>query len=146
MIIIHYCFQPWDDWFSREVMIHPLTNRPPHKRSFVPSKWEKLKVGNFGLNFFTFFSALCLVTAYEIKKCLVKQTTTKTNSVKKISYFQAMCQWAVDFYISESRSVLLNSSKQALSFVTIFNNTGRSDGPCPEDGLDEAIQASRRER
>ncbi|WAR11875.1 BOP1-like protein [Mya arenaria] len=33
------------DWFSSEVMIHPLSNQPEHKSSFIPSKWEKLKVG-----------------------------------------------------------------------------------------------------
>ncbi|XP_052230147.1 ribosome biogenesis protein bop1-B-like [Dreissena polymorpha] len=38
-------YAPWVDWFSSEVMIHPLSNRPEHKRSFIPSKWEKLKVG-----------------------------------------------------------------------------------------------------
>lgn len=38
-------YEPWVDWFSSEVMIHPLSNRPEHKRSFIPSKWEKLKVG-----------------------------------------------------------------------------------------------------
>ncbi|XP_064610704.1 ribosome biogenesis protein bop1-like [Liolophura sinensis] len=38
-------YEPWVDFFSSEVMIHPLTNRPEHKRSFIPSKWERLKVG-----------------------------------------------------------------------------------------------------
>ncbi|KAL4235262.1 Ribosome biogenesis protein 1 [Mactra antiquata] len=38
-------FQPWVNWFSSEKMIHPLSNQPAHKRSFIPSKWEKLKVG-----------------------------------------------------------------------------------------------------
>ncbi|XP_052818042.1 ribosome biogenesis protein bop1-like [Mya arenaria] len=38
-------YDPWVDWFSSEVMIHPLSNQPEHKRSFIPSKWEKLKVG-----------------------------------------------------------------------------------------------------
>ncbi|XP_045192992.2 ribosome biogenesis protein bop1-like [Mercenaria mercenaria] len=38
-------YQAWVDWFSSEVMIHPLSNQPEHKRSFIPSKWERLKVG-----------------------------------------------------------------------------------------------------
>lgn len=38
-------YEPWVDFFTNEVMIHPVTNRPEHKRSFIPSKWEKLKVG-----------------------------------------------------------------------------------------------------
>lgn len=38
-------YEPWVDFFSSETMIHPVTNRPADKRSFVPSKWEKLKVG-----------------------------------------------------------------------------------------------------
>ncbi|KAJ8303055.1 hypothetical protein KUTeg_019451 [Tegillarca granosa] len=36
---------PWEDIFSHETMIHPVTNRPADKRSFIPSKWERLKVG-----------------------------------------------------------------------------------------------------
>lgn len=38
-------YKPWVDFFSYETMIHPLSNRPPDKRSFIPSKWERLKVG-----------------------------------------------------------------------------------------------------
>lgn len=38
-------YQPWIDFFTHEKMIHPVTNHPQHKRSFIPSKWEKLKVG-----------------------------------------------------------------------------------------------------
>ncbi|CAH1780147.1 unnamed protein product, partial [Owenia fusiformis] len=38
-------YEPWVDFFTYEKMIHPVTNRPEHKRSFVPSRWEKLKVG-----------------------------------------------------------------------------------------------------
>lgn len=30
--------------FSSEVMLHPVTNRPEHKRSFIPSLLEKEKV------------------------------------------------------------------------------------------------------
>ncbi|XP_061197281.1 ribosome biogenesis protein bop1-A-like [Saccostrea echinata] len=38
-------YEPWIDFFTHETMIHPVTNHPQHKRSFIPSKWEKLKVG-----------------------------------------------------------------------------------------------------
>ncbi|XP_022342098.2 ribosome biogenesis protein bop1-A-like [Crassostrea virginica] len=38
-------YEPWIDFFTHEKMIHPVTNHPQHKRSFIPSKWEKLKVG-----------------------------------------------------------------------------------------------------
>ncbi|KAL3859579.1 hypothetical protein ACJMK2_009795 [Sinanodonta woodiana] len=38
-------YAPWVEVFVNETMIHPLSNRPEHKRSFMPSKWEKLKVG-----------------------------------------------------------------------------------------------------
>lgn len=34
--------------FEQEVEIHPLSNRPEHKRSFIPSMWEKRKVSNCG--------------------------------------------------------------------------------------------------
>jgi len=38
-------FQEWLEFFSNEPELHPLSNRPEDKRSFIPSKWEKLKVG-----------------------------------------------------------------------------------------------------
>lgn len=36
--------QPAVDFFTHEVMIHPVTNRPADKRSFIPSLIEKEKV------------------------------------------------------------------------------------------------------
>lgn len=38
-------YAPWVDFFTHEVMQHPVTNRPEDKRSFIPSLWEKKKVG-----------------------------------------------------------------------------------------------------
>uniref|UniRef100_A0A4W4E650 Ribosome biogenesis protein BOP1 n=1 Tax=Electrophorus electricus TaxID=8005 RepID=A0A4W4E650_ELEEL len=38
-------YEPAIDFFSNEVMIHPVTNRPADKRSFIPSLIEKEKVG-----------------------------------------------------------------------------------------------------
>lgn len=32
------------DFFTYEKMIHPLTRRPEHKRSFIPSMSDKAKV------------------------------------------------------------------------------------------------------
>ncbi|XP_074469063.1 ribosome biogenesis protein bop1 isoform X1 [Sebastes fasciatus] len=37
-------YQPQVEFFSRDVMIHPVTNRPADKRSFIPSLIEKEKV------------------------------------------------------------------------------------------------------
>ncbi|XP_030644930.1 ribosome biogenesis protein bop1 [Chanos chanos] len=37
-------YEPAVDFFSNEVMIHPVTNRPMDKRSFIPSLIEKEKV------------------------------------------------------------------------------------------------------
>nr|XP_046183164.1 ribosome biogenesis protein bop1-like isoform X2 [Oncorhynchus gorbuscha] len=37
-------YEPSVDFFTNEVMIHPVTNRPQDKRSFVPSLIEKEKV------------------------------------------------------------------------------------------------------
>ncbi|GIY91971.1 ribosome biogenesis protein bop1 [Caerostris extrusa] len=37
-------YEPFEDFFTYEVMEHPVTNQPPHKRSFIPSKLEKEKV------------------------------------------------------------------------------------------------------
>ncbi|CAL8396470.1 unnamed protein product [Gadus morhua 'NCC'] len=37
-------YQPTVEFFSGEVMIHPVTNRPEDKRSFIPSLIEKAKV------------------------------------------------------------------------------------------------------
>lgn len=34
----------WLGTFEDEIEIHPLSNRPEDKRSFIPSKWERLKV------------------------------------------------------------------------------------------------------
>lgn len=36
--------QPQVEFFSNEVMVHPVANRPEHKRSFIPSLLEKEKV------------------------------------------------------------------------------------------------------
>lgn len=36
--------QPTVEFFSKDVMIHPVTNRPEDKRSFIPSLIEKEKV------------------------------------------------------------------------------------------------------
>lgn len=37
-------YQPQVEMFSSEVMLHPVTSRPEHKRSFIPSLLEKEKV------------------------------------------------------------------------------------------------------
>ena len=37
-------YAPMPDMYSCDVEIHPLTNAPAHKRSFVPSKDESRKV------------------------------------------------------------------------------------------------------
>ncbi|KAM7373765.1 hypothetical protein PAMP_008592 [Pampus punctatissimus] len=37
-------YQPSVDFFSNDVMLHPVTNRPADKRSFIPSLIEKEKV------------------------------------------------------------------------------------------------------
>uniref|UniRef100_A0A667Y763 Ribosome biogenesis protein BOP1 n=1 Tax=Myripristis murdjan TaxID=586833 RepID=A0A667Y763_9TELE len=37
-------YQPTVEYFSRDVMLHPVTNRPADKRSFIPSLIEKEKV------------------------------------------------------------------------------------------------------
>ncbi|XP_076373402.1 ribosome biogenesis protein bop1 isoform X2 [Tachypleus tridentatus] len=37
-------YKPFEDFFTCEKMIHPVTNVPEHKRSFIPSKIEKEKV------------------------------------------------------------------------------------------------------
>lgn len=42
-----HSYEPWDDTFSSEVMIHPMLNTPESKASFIPSKWERLKVGKY---------------------------------------------------------------------------------------------------
>ncbi|KAK6186129.1 hypothetical protein SNE40_008226 [Patella caerulea] len=37
-------YEPWIDFFTNEKMIHPVSNRPETKASFIPSRWEMLKV------------------------------------------------------------------------------------------------------
>ncbi len=34
-------------FFTQDEMVMPLSGRPEHKRSFIPSKWEKLQVGKY---------------------------------------------------------------------------------------------------
>ncbi|XP_058462630.1 ribosome biogenesis protein BOP1 homolog isoform X2 [Malaya genurostris] len=38
-------YEPWIEWFSSEVEKMPIRNIPDHKRSFLPSKSEKHKIG-----------------------------------------------------------------------------------------------------
>jgi len=38
-------YQPWVDWFTSEVRETPVTSAPEHKRSFIPSRVEAIKVG-----------------------------------------------------------------------------------------------------
>ncbi|XP_053684898.1 ribosome biogenesis protein BOP1 homolog [Sabethes cyaneus] len=43
---VHYNdYEPWIEWFSSEVEKMPIRNIPDHKRSFLPSKSEKQKIG-----------------------------------------------------------------------------------------------------
>lgn len=44
LTVVAPLLQPQVEFFSNEVMIHPVTNRPEHKRSFIPSLVEKEKV------------------------------------------------------------------------------------------------------
>lgn len=38
-------YEDHTDWFTSETMDTPVTAHPPNKSSFVPSKWERLRVG-----------------------------------------------------------------------------------------------------
>ncbi|CAH8441578.1 unnamed protein product [Dicrocoelium dendriticum] len=38
-------YEPWNDWFTRDVMQTPVTAHPPQKRSFVPSKLDRRRIG-----------------------------------------------------------------------------------------------------
>ncbi|XP_045774193.1 ribosome biogenesis protein BOP1 homolog isoform X1 [Maniola jurtina] len=40
----HDEYEPWVEWFSREVLATPLRAFPEHKRSFLPSRSEQLQV------------------------------------------------------------------------------------------------------
>lgn len=40
----HDEYQPWVEWFSREVLATPLRAFPEHKRSFLPSRSEQLQI------------------------------------------------------------------------------------------------------
>ncbi|XP_026745223.1 ribosome biogenesis protein BOP1 homolog [Trichoplusia ni] len=41
----HDEYQPWVEWFSREVLATPLRAFPEHKRSFLPSRSEQQQIG-----------------------------------------------------------------------------------------------------
>ena len=45
-------YEPYIDHFTHEKMIHPVTRRPAHKRSFIPSLTEKNQV--FMINVFMY--------------------------------------------------------------------------------------------
>jgi len=38
-------YKPWVEWFTSEVRETPVTSAPEHKRSFIPSRIEAVKVG-----------------------------------------------------------------------------------------------------
>ncbi|XP_022112807.2 ribosome biogenesis protein BOP1 homolog [Pieris rapae] len=40
----HDEYEPWTDWFTREVLATPLRAFPEHKRSFLPSRSEQMQV------------------------------------------------------------------------------------------------------
>ncbi|ELT96122.1 hypothetical protein CAPTEDRAFT_130363, partial [Capitella teleta] len=40
-------YAPWVEFFTNEVMEHPVKATPPHKRSFIPSLTEKKKVSQY---------------------------------------------------------------------------------------------------
>lgn len=42
--VAYFVGKPWVDFFTYETMIHPVTNRPADKRSFIPSHFERIKV------------------------------------------------------------------------------------------------------
>ncbi|XP_062500949.1 ribosome biogenesis protein bop1-B-like [Corticium candelabrum] len=37
-------YAPYVDWFSGDTMLHPLVDKPPVKKNFVPSKWEHKRI------------------------------------------------------------------------------------------------------
>lgn len=48
-------YEPWVDWFTNEVMETPVTGRPEHKRSFIPSRVEAIKGNTINLLLCVFF-------------------------------------------------------------------------------------------
>lgn len=43
----HNEFEPWIEWFTSEVEKMPIRNIPEHKRSFLPSLYEKKQIGKY---------------------------------------------------------------------------------------------------
>lgn len=43
----HNEFEPWIEWFTSEVEKMPIRNIPDHKRSFLPSLYEKKQIGKY---------------------------------------------------------------------------------------------------
>jgi BOP1NT (NUC169) domain len=56
--------QPWVDFFTHETMIHPVTDQPEHKRSFIPSKWERKRVS----------FVLCIMLRFTSSCCTSKES------------------------------------------------------------------------
>ncbi|KAG5454112.1 Ribosome biogenesis protein 1 [Clonorchis sinensis] len=38
-------YEPWNDWFTKDVLEMPVTAHPPQKRSFIPSLLDRRRVG-----------------------------------------------------------------------------------------------------
>ncbi|EFX77685.1 hypothetical protein DAPPUDRAFT_305412 [Daphnia pulex] len=65
-------YEPWVDWFTNEVMETPVTGRPEHKRSFIPSRVEAIKVGRM---------------VHAIKMGWIKPRVAKDTSVERHKYY-----------------------------------------------------------
>ncbi|VDN43231.1 unnamed protein product, partial [Dibothriocephalus latus] len=44
-LLVFIVVQPWDDFFSGDVLQMPVTAHPPQKRSFIPSLLDRRRVG-----------------------------------------------------------------------------------------------------
>lgn len=57
-------YSDWPDAFEREVEVHPLSNRPEDKRSFIPSKWERLKVSGSASLMLQFYKIIFIIMSF----------------------------------------------------------------------------------
>jgi len=80
-------YEPWTDWFTNEVMETPVTSAPEHKRSFLPSRVEAIKVGRM---------------VHAIKMGWIKERKDETKEDAKTKYY---LMWDADDKSEEVRRI-----------------------------------------
>ena len=115
-----------ENWFIRltdhDDHIHPVSNKPPRKDSFIPSKWEAKRVSRFRFDpkkkmalYLQYHNLTCIMNqirylSWAIKKGIIKLDKEKKEDKKEQQYFLI---WD-DNINDQKRRELLPAPKQRL--------------------------------